>query len=453
VPGYVLDKKYVVVRVLGTGGMGVVVEVTHKRLGQRFAIKVLRPDLADSPEWRTRFEREARAAARLKSPHVVRIFDVDTDDSGNSYMVMELLEGFDLGRVLEGEMPPAHRIIGWMIQCCHALDEAHKRGIVHRDLKPENILLVGDEQALVAKIVDFGISKMVRSEGFGNFPTEPTLTVSEVVGTAWFMSPEQVSGSKDIDGRSDLWSLATILYFALARRLPFEARSAPEHILAVASKTPHPLEEARPDLPHALTGAIMRALERDPADRWATAADFANALRPFADAPVDARPAPPPGETVMMTRRLPQAAVRPSEHAPIDRGSPRALEAAPGPPHAAHRGAPIPQQPPPTFDPTGYDPSPAYDRASYGQGVPPAPMVPAFNGPASSRMPQASTIASGLVAVVVVVAAVIVAIMVGKTSPRPAPRPTAAAPLAAPAMRTTSATAPNATTGDAGTTR
>jgi serine/threonine protein kinase len=275
-PGELVGGKYRVLRVLGEGGMGVVLEVHHERLDQKMAIKMMRPEFSRNADFVRRFAREARAAARLRSPHAVKVFDVDELPDGRAYMVMELLEGNDLDAEIDTKGTiPIPQIVDWMLQVCAAIGEAHSAGIVHRDLKPPNIFLAesqgGGER--LAKVLDFGISRYSKV-GDGT-------TTEQAIGTPQFMSPEQVRGSRGLDGRCDIWAIGVILYRVLTGRFPFSGETATAVVIAIATEPPLPILAARPDLPSPLIGAIMTALEKNPEDRFSTVEQFAAALAPF----------------------------------------------------------------------------------------------------------------------------------------------------------------------------
>jgi serine/threonine-protein kinase len=275
-PGDVVAGKYEVLQVLGQGGMGLVVAAVHRRIDQYFAIKLLLPELVSQPGAVSRFEREARAAGALRSPHAVQVFDVDATPEGVPYIVMELLEGHDLSREIaeRGEIP-VNELVDWIIQSCSAIEEAHSLGIVHRDLKPSNIFLAQQEGGeRIAKIVDFGISKLLDA-------TDRTTSTEGAFGTPQYMSPEQVRGTKTIDGRSDLWSLGVIMYRVLTKEFPFGTQSASGLAVAIATEPAAPLGDRRPELPGTLTSAVMRLLEKKPEDRFQTAAELAAVLEPF----------------------------------------------------------------------------------------------------------------------------------------------------------------------------
>ncbi|HEY3500068.1 MAG TPA: serine/threonine-protein kinase, partial [Polyangiaceae bacterium] len=215
-PGQVLAGKYAVERVLGRGGMGVVVAAQHLQLFHHVAIKLMLPEVAANSEAVLRFVREARAVTRIKSEHVVRVSDVGTLDSGEPFMVMEYLEGADLGALLLQRGPlPIAEAAEYVLQACDAIAEAHALGIIHRDLKPPNLYLSRRaDGSPVVKVLDFGISKAQTAAG------DAMTRTSALMGSPLYMSPEQMTSSRDVDPRSDIWSLGIILYKLVSGRLP-----------------------------------------------------------------------------------------------------------------------------------------------------------------------------------------------------------------------------------------
>jgi serine/threonine-protein kinase len=280
-PGEVLRGKYVVERLLGQGGMAFVIAARHLHLDQTVAIKLLRPDTIEQPEVVQRFLREARAASRIESPHITRVLDVDTLDGGAPFIVMEYLEGADLARVLQERGPiPAHEVAAWVRDACLGVAEAHAQGIVHRDLKPGNIFLAKKRGESVIKVLDFGISKLRE---------DARITQTAVgMGSAAYMSPEQMRDAASVDARSDVWSLGVTLYELCTGQGPFFADSVAVVCAAVLSSNPAPPRTIRPDVPPGLEAIIMRCLAKDPAQRYATVTDLANALAPFAVTPISA---------------------------------------------------------------------------------------------------------------------------------------------------------------------
>jgi serine/threonine-protein kinase len=277
--GDVLDGKYRVDRVLGSGGMGVVIAAHHLGLDQQVAIKLLLPDVLEDPEAGARFEREARAAAKIKNEHIARVMDVGTLESGSPYMVMEYLEGEDLAERLrrEGRLAIDHAV-ELVLQTCEVLAEAHGLGIVHRDLKPANLFcLLGPEGGVSIKVLDFGISKVT-----GPNTSHTTITkTSTLMGSPTYMSPEQIHSARRVDARTDIWSIGVILYELLAGRLPFGGESVPEICLRVTKRSPPPLRRYRPDTPSALEAVILKCLEKDRNKRFSNVAELSVALAPF----------------------------------------------------------------------------------------------------------------------------------------------------------------------------
>ncbi len=280
--------KYVCERVLGAGGMGVVVAARHAQLDQQVAVKVLLPEALRDPSAADRFLREARAAAAIKSEHVARVVDFGTLDTGAPYLVMEYLEGADLKAVLSADPSmPVSAVVDYAIQACEALFEAHRRGIVHRDLKPANLFLARrvDGSPLV-KILDFGISKTVSQVATAAGSDQSITKTGAVFGTPAYMSPEQLRSSKQVDHRTDIWSMGVTLYELMTGRLPF---GGPDD--GVVSMVAHILEDVpprvstlRPDVPAGLDDVVARCLSKDASDRYPSAAALAEALAPFASA-------------------------------------------------------------------------------------------------------------------------------------------------------------------------
>ncbi|NLE85294.1 MAG: protein kinase [Myxococcales bacterium] len=276
--GDTIAEKYVVDRVLGQGGMGVVVAASHATLNQRVALKFLLPDACDHPGAVERFLREARAAVQIQSEHVARVIDVGTLDTGSPYMVMEFLEGHDLARELElrGSLPP-EEIAEYLLQACEAIAEAHSLKIVHRDLKPANLFLSHRKDgSRIVKVLDFGISKAVR-EGEAHLTQTATM-----MGSPLYMAPEQIRNAKAVDARADVWSLGVILHEALSGRVPFGGETLSGVLASIIADAPEPLSSLRPDLPEGLTALVARCLEKDPARRIQDVAELAELLAPFA---------------------------------------------------------------------------------------------------------------------------------------------------------------------------
>jgi eukaryotic-like serine/threonine-protein kinase len=286
-PGSVIAGKYEVERVLGSGGMGIVLAARHKQLGQRVAIKLLHGEAAADSSAATRFLREARSAVALASEHVTRVLDVGELESGAPFMVMEYLAGVDLAEVLRKsgplEIPYA---VGAVLQAGEAIAEAHSIGIVHRDLKPANLFVtqrVGGTPLI--KVLDFGISKMTGSDSLA---AGQSLTASgSVMGSPGYMSPEQVRSAKTVDPRSDIWALGVILYELLTGVRPFLGDTLGETFAKILSEPHTPIRELRPEVPEGLARVIGQCLERRLDRRVQSVAALATSLAPFA--PADGR--------------------------------------------------------------------------------------------------------------------------------------------------------------------
>jgi serine/threonine-protein kinase len=280
VAGDVIAEKYVVEKVIGAGGVGVVVSARHTLLAERVAIKLLQRSACTSDENLARFDREGRALARLKSPHVARVMDVGALPSGEPFMVMELLDGNDLSAVIRRDAPvPIERAVSWIVQACEAVVEAHAVGIIHRDLKPANLFLCrdagGDE---LIKVLDFGISKLLRDAA----PRDHGLTqATSVIGSPLYMSPEQMEAPAEADERSDIWALGTLLYELVSGAAPFDAPTIPLLCAQICTGEPRPLTSHLPGVPEGLARVVHRCLANRPEDRFQSVADLVFALAPF----------------------------------------------------------------------------------------------------------------------------------------------------------------------------
>jgi eukaryotic-like serine/threonine-protein kinase len=279
--GEVVAQKYRIDRVIGQGGMGVVVAGYHLELDQPVAIKFLLSESGLRAEGVERFRREARAAAKIHSEHVARVFDVGLLDERVPYMVMELLTGNDLEQELEQRRSlPYGEAVGYVLQAIDAVAEAHSVGIVHRDLKPTNLFLAQrSDGSRIIKVLDFGISK---SLGAGRLREVALTRTAAFVGSPLYMSPEQMRSARDVDPRTDVWSLGAILYVMLTGQLPHPGDSLPEVCVAVMNMPPRPLKDFLPDAPEELEAILMKSLAKEPALRYASVAEFAGQLLPFA---------------------------------------------------------------------------------------------------------------------------------------------------------------------------
>lgn len=280
--GQVIAGKYRVERVIGEGGMGVVVAARHLALGELVAVKVIRNEHAQKTDVVTRFHREARAVAKLRSEHIARVFDVDYLDDGAPYIVMEYLDGMNLDDYLakHGALEPT-LAVSFVMQACEGVAEAHAHGMVHRDLKLKNLHLGRrPDGRRVVKILDFGVVKLAAIDA--QRAGEPTITGSSVaVGTVQYMAPEQIQASNLVDARADVWSLGVCMYKLLTGRLPFPGDDWPQVVAAVLGRPPPRVDELRRDVPPALVDVVERALEKSLKRRYRDVAALAKALAPF----------------------------------------------------------------------------------------------------------------------------------------------------------------------------
>ena len=311
-----LTGSYTVEGEIGRGGMGVVYRARDERLKRKVAIKVLPPELAFREEIRLRFLREAETAAHLSHPHIVPIHTVGEIPDGIVYFVMAYVDGESLGARLKRRTrlgtEEARRI---MMEVADALSAAHQVGTIHRDVKPDNILLEGPRGRVV--VTDFGIAKALTSSTGGS-----SLTGTGVaIGTPHFMSPEQAAGEREIDGRSDVYSLGVVGYRMLTGRLPIEAGTVPGILMKHITEIPASISESRPDCPDELGACVMRCLEKEPEARWPTADALRRALESRSTAPY--RPARPVGRRAPTRAQVPA----PAEPEGFPRGGRRSRKA------------------------------------------------------------------------------------------------------------------------------
>jgi serine/threonine protein kinase len=279
--GDVVSGKFRIERVLGQGGMGVVVAARHLQLDETVALKFLRAHATSDPDALARFTREARAAAKLKSEHVARVLDAGVADDGTPYIVMEYLEGRTLGKVLEDQgRLDVVTTAEYAIQACEGLAEAHARGIVHRDIKPENLFLVERSQGWrVLKIVDFGISKFNVARG----ASDANISTQSMMGSPCYMSPEQLRSTASVDHRTDIWSLGATIFELLAGATAYRAgQTLPQLITAILEQPTPKLVDFRSDVPAELSIIVARCMAKDREERFGSAAELALALLPFA---------------------------------------------------------------------------------------------------------------------------------------------------------------------------
>ncbi|MEZ4251295.1 MAG: serine/threonine-protein kinase [Polyangiales bacterium] len=275
--GMVLDGKYRLDDLIGRGGMGVVYRGEHTGLRRKVAIKVLLRGHEAGSESKRRFEREARTAGNIGHPNIVQVFDLGSLPDGSPYLVMELLEGTSLADKLkiEGALPIAHAC-DVTVQVLSALDAAHEKGIVHRDLKPDNVFLTTDGQV---KLLDFGVSKNVLDE---------TLSLTRtgiVVGTPYYLAPEQARGERNIDHRVDLWAVGVLLYESLTGMLPFSADNYNALIAKILTQRPAPVGKVRPTISPLLEAVVMKALAFEPDGRFRDAREMRASLLAAKDVP------------------------------------------------------------------------------------------------------------------------------------------------------------------------
>ena len=285
--GETLAGKYIVERVLGVGGMGVVVAAKHIHLGERVAIKFLLPNALAQPDVVERFLREGKAAAKMKSEHIARVRDTGTLDSGAPYLVMEYLDGHDLSAVLsEKGTFPMEVAVGYVLQACEALADAHAAGVIHRDLKPGNLFLTRKNDGTpVIKVIDFGISKLAVTGEAGS-PENGTGDMTQtamLMGSPYYMAPEQMASARDVDARSDIWSLGIILHTLLTGTPPFKAPSVMAIFELILAGAPR-LRSVLPSAPEGLEKIILKCLQKDRNERYANVADLAAALVEFGPA-------------------------------------------------------------------------------------------------------------------------------------------------------------------------
>jgi serine/threonine-protein kinase len=272
--GFTLDGRYRLDSLIGMGGMGDVYRATHVHLDTEFAVKLLKPELVANQTAIKRFRLEAKAAGRIHHPNAIRVTDFGVTPERIVYLVMEIVKGHSLRDLMAQEGPLSHiRTINLVRQVCGAVDAAHRGGVIHRDLKPDNILIEKINNIERVKVLDFGIAKL-RETNPDNFLTQ----AGTIIGTPQYMSPEQCQG-KELDPRSDIYSIGIILYEMLAGKVPFDGKSAIEVVVHQLHDPPQPLHELAPEVPVSITQIVMRSLEKDPDQRPASATELSDELK------------------------------------------------------------------------------------------------------------------------------------------------------------------------------
>jgi eukaryotic-like serine/threonine-protein kinase len=282
-PGQIINDKYEIVELIGVGGLGFVVAALHVELGEKVALKFLRPEALTNAEAVGRFSREARASARIRSEHVARVFDVGSLPDGAPFIVMEYLDGEDLGAVLQTRGPlPIQLAVEYVLQACEALAAAHANGVVHRDIKPENLFLNRRAgSADIIKVLDFGISKVPLSRSAFE-SRHPLVRTTMAMGSPIYMSPEQIRAAQDIDARTDIWSLGCVLYELLTNRLAFDAPSVTQITAVILEQETPSLLDACPAASAGLDAVVRRCLAKNAAQRFEDVGELALALYPYA---------------------------------------------------------------------------------------------------------------------------------------------------------------------------
>ncbi|MDI1430161.1 serine/threonine protein kinase [Polyangium sorediatum] len=411
--GDILADKYLVERILGRGGMGVVVAALHLDLHERRAIKLMLPEQLGNAVAVERFLREARATVRLRSEHLTQIHDIGRLDSGAPYIVMELLHGLDLAQILEKTGPlPTDLAALYVFQACKALAEAHAGGIVHRDIKPSNLFSTScADGSPCIKVLDFGISKQLPLPGIE--PVDVT-GQNDVMGSLLYMSPEQMRSAKNVDGRTDVWSLGVTLYKLVTNRAPFEASNQVELFTRILGGAPcEPPRIYRPDLDPGLEEVILRCLVHDVGARMPSVVDLMSALKPYlpgnaprSESPTNLRPPLPSAPPVtaepsadkarsrlrvpitMATSGLLMLAGAAALRWPLS--PPPEAPAIPAAPPLASTPSPAPRpEPTPTIFTTPPVPAPTASTSAMGPSASPA-VSPAASPAAPSTVPSTS---------------------------------------------------------------
>jgi len=317
-PGDIIDSKYRIIRLIGEGGMGAVYEGENVRIHRRVAIKVLHSGVAENQDAVQRFEREAQAAGRIGSEHIVEVLDLGNLPDGDRYMVMEFMDGDSLSERIRsrGRLSPAD-----LYPIAHAMLEglkaAHGAGIIHRDLKPDNVFLLKTRarQPDFVKLLDFGISKFSQLSGESGFSMTRT---GSVMGTPYYMSPEQAKGAKGMDHRADLYAVGVILYEAVTGQVPFNADTFNELLFKIVLEEPPPIQQLVPDIDPAFAAIVNKAMAREPVHRFQSSEEFQAALTSWAQ--TGAAPDLHAGAVLPRARQASSAGS--GAHAPLGTGTP-----------------------------------------------------------------------------------------------------------------------------------
>lgn len=299
--GQVVGGRYAIGSIIGEGGMGVVYAATHLGLDVPVALKLIRPDLKNDPEFSHRFLNEARSAAALKSEHIARVHDVGQLATGEPYIVMERLEGIGLEAFIERRAPLSQTDAADLVmQVCEGLAEAHALSMVHRDVKPANLFLARHPDGRqVLKILDFGISKRLLVRGRKTL-TDP----AKSLGSPWYMSPEQMKDASRVDQRADIWSLGILLFELLTRQHPFDGTVVPEVCAKVLTEPAPRLRTLCPEIDPGLEAVVERCLEKDPERRYAGVAALMQDLAPYTSRLTPVRDRDTPGSLAPTARQL-----------------------------------------------------------------------------------------------------------------------------------------------------
>jgi serine/threonine-protein kinase len=443
--GQVIDGKYRIVRLLGTGGMGAVYEGENVRIRRKVAIKMLHLSVSTQADVVTRFEREAQASALVGSEHICEVLDFGVLADNTRYMVMEYLDGETLSSRIRrhGRLLPL-QTIPLLLQILEALAAAHAAGIIHRDLKPDNVFILPQRsgQKDFIKILDFGVSKFAQTGG-----EEMNVTrAGAVVGTPYYMSPEQAKGSSAIDARTDVYAIGVLLYQATTGQVPYQAETFNELLFKIVLEVAPPPQVYVPDIDPEFAGIILKAMAREPEHRFQSCAEFAAALQGFQAARSSALPAPPaapPPNRAPATQVLDLA-----QMGPLPAMVPQNIPQSPPQTHASSASWP---GAPPMMEPTMpmqaspiHSNGPTWAQAS-GAQQPPAPGSPSATGASWGNASTATAPRSkapmilGAIGVVALFAVGAIVLVIATGKPKVAPAPAGGAETAVP---TTSASAP-----------